>query len=319
MKILTLFIATLVLFNCPHRAQAESTCGLSLSLSNVNLVWSASFATQQLTFTLRKSKGKACNYSVTFSKGTSNPSNYNRYMLSGTNQLNYQLYKENSLTNILKDYPDATTNNDVITGSFSSSQNQTQTLTYYLQIPYNLATQPHLKPPGNYTDSFVVKAFDLTNGGTTTPDSNVTVSVSTSIARNIQLSLVSTGGGFDPNSTTQSLNFGTLTQGATLGFDLRVLSNAGFAVTFSSQNNGVLKLTGSPTSPATTVSYTLTVNGAAKNLSSSQSSPVTVASGSGQTTTSGVANPVAVTIGSVSNKMAGSYSDNITVSVATTE
>ncbi|MBI3557667.1 MAG: spore coat protein U domain-containing protein [Deltaproteobacteria bacterium] len=288
-------------------------CHLGLNVSNVNLVWNTSLPTQQINFTVTKQKTDACDFVVTFSKGGAG--DYNRRMTSGASTLNYQLYKESSLTNILKDAPDVTSANDAITGSFGTGANQSQSLTYFLQIPYNLATSPRLKLAGTYLDSYVVSVFNGTaSSGLSGPDQTAGVSLSTEVPRNVQLSLVCTGAGFDPNSTAQSLDFGTLTENAVRTFDIRILTNAGFSVTFASQNQGVLR----HTSPdvRTTIPYAVTVNSAFQNLTNG---PVVVATGSGQTTTSGTVNPVSITIGSLKDEIAGNYSDNITVTVATTE
>jgi spore coat protein U-like protein len=295
--------------------RSGSQCGLSLSVSNVNLVWSMNLPTQQITFTVRKSRGMPCSYLVTFSRGSA--SNYNsRAMTSGSSTLRYQLYGDSSLTSVLKDYPDFTTHNEVIAGSFGGGPNHSQSLTYYLQIPLNLATTPRLKPSGNYVDTFVMKIFrDQTH--LSSPEDTQSVQLRTLIPKNIELSLVPSGSSFNSGSTMQALNFGTLIAGATRSLDMRVLTNAGYVVTVSSQNNGVLKH--SVPGVTTTIPYQLSVNGVPKNLSSSQSQPVQVASGSGQTTVDGAVNTIDVRIDDVTNKMAGNYSDIITVTAATTE
>lgn len=293
-----------------------SNCDFRLSVSNINLVWNQSLPTQQVTFSVTKRNNPPCDFAVTFSKGGT--SSYERRMRSGNSQLRYQLYKESSLTNILKQDPDVTTSNDVVTGSFDNGSNQTQTLNYYVSIPYNQATEPTLKAPGAYSDSFTLRVYkfagklDLDGA-----DDSANVTITTLMPRIIQLSLVPTGAAFDPNSVSQNLNFGLLTEGATRALDVRVLSNAGYSITLSSQNNSVLRHQSAGVT--TTIPYALTLNGTSKNLSSSASSPVVVAAGNGQTTMSGAANSVAITIGSVDGKVAGSYSDNITVTTATTE
>src|SRR5690349_14335039 len=102
-------LAFLIFGFCTLLPQAQADFGLSLNVSNVNLVWSTSLPTQQLTFTVNKSKNSECDYAITFSKGSA--SDYSsRQMTSGAATLRYQLYKESSLTNILKDYPDYTNN-----------------------------------------------------------------------------------------------------------------------------------------------------------------------------------------------------------------
>lgn len=314
--------AALALLGCAFHApiaQASSSCQLGLSLANVALNWSASLGTQQITFTVTRRNSQACSYVVVFSK-SAGTTDYNRRMTAARGALRYQLYKDAALTNTLKDQPDVTSANDAIVGSFSAGQGLSQTQTFYLQIPYSLATTPSLKPPGLYVDNLVVSVFGGAIGSLVSPDATAHLGVATTVPRDIELSLVPSGGGFDPNSTAQTLDFGTLAQGMARSLDLRVLSNAGYVVTFSSQNNGNLVLSGSGgQDPSTRVPYRVTVNSAAQNLAGSATNPVPVATGWGQTTTSGIVNPVLITIGDVSGKVAGRYSDNITVTVATTE
>lgn len=295
---------------------ALADCGLGLSAANVNLVWTTALGTQQISFSVTKTKNPRCDYFVTFSKGGAT-TYANRRMTFGANVLSYQLYKDSPLTKILKELPDATSTNDVISGSFATGANQAQPQSYHLDIPFNLATTPTLKPSGSYTDVYVLKVYEGEFGTTTSVVASANVTLTTSMPKKVELSLVSTGGAFDPNDTTQAVDFGTLSAGAVRALDMLVRSNAGFSITFSSQNNGVLK----HASPGvtTTVPYTLAVNSVPQNLGSSSAAPVVVATGSGQSTLAGVVNPVQLTIGSVTDKMAGNYFDNITVTAATIE
>ena len=306
---------TLITWVTPVLALAN--CGLTISMPNINVVWNQNYNFQTVTFTVAKTKNKACDYGVTFTKGGA--SDYQRRMIGSSAQLSYQLFKDPSLTQILKDIPDITGPENYFSGSFPMGQNLSQTLTYYFQIPQGLATTPTLKPSGLYSDLFTVNIYEgTTSANFGTPDSVANTTVATTIPKIIDLSLANSGGTFDPAQTSQSLNFGTLTEGQAMGFDLKVRSNAGFNVTFSSQNNGVLKH--SNPNIMDTIAYSLSVNSSIKDLSHSQTTPVTTATGSGQTSLSGVTSPVRVSIGQVgSNRMAGQYSDNITVTATTNE
>src|SRR6266849_5116714 len=68
-------------------------------------------------FTITKSKNGIHQYFVTFSRNSSG--NYNRVLKNGSNQLNYQLYKEAALTTVLEALPDATSS-EVISGTSPS-------------------------------------------------------------------------------------------------------------------------------------------------------------------------------------------------------
>lgn len=88
-------------------------------------------------------------YSIALSAGSSG-NHANRHMLSGANQLIYNLYRDSARTIVWND----TTN--VASGSFSlgpsgDTRTQTATFTVHGRIP---ATQD--VPPGSYSDSIVV-------------------------------------------------------------------------------------------------------------------------------------------------------------------
>jgi hypothetical protein len=307
LEILVLIIATAGFGERP--ALAASSCRLSMNTPNISLIWNQNFNFQAVTFTVSKAKNAACNYAVSFSKGGG--ADYsNRRMTYSSSSLNYQLYQDSALTMVLKDAQDVTSANDYITGSFPTGNNLSQTVTFYVQIPQSTATTPTYKMSGTYADTFTMKLFENPVSTSDTPVSTAGVNITAAVPKIIDVSLGSVGGAFDPAQTT-------LTQGQSLSLGLMVRTNAGFAITFSSQNNGELAHTSS--SITTRVPYSLTVNAVARNLSSSQATPVTVATGSGQTSTSGVTHPVAITIGSTAGTMSGQYSDNITVTAATTE
>jgi hypothetical protein len=240
-------------------------------------------------------------------------------MTQGTATLPYQLYSLSNLsqTNILEEISDATQSTNVISSSYSGSTSQNQN-TYYFDIPYSGATSPALVKSGSYSDSFVVKAYQGTFANPAkNPDDTVTITATAVVPKIIRISLVNTGGSFDQNSTTQNLDFGALSTGASKSIDLKEVTNAGYSVTFSSQNNGVLKH--ATPGISTTVPYTLTVNSTTVNLTSSAASPVEVARGNGQTSLNGSTQTVSVTIGQISNQLAGNYSDIITVTATTIE
>lgn len=290
-------------------------CGLALTASNISITWNLNFNFQSILVTINKTKKPACSFGLGFTKGSAGDYS-TRSLASGGNSLTYQLFGDVGLTQILKDVPDITSSAQVVTGSFSSGANQSQTATYYMQIP---STSP-LKPPGTYQDSFLIHLYEGSNPlNFNNADATASVTLSTIIPRMLEISLVSSGGGFNTVQTSQTINFGTLSPsgGQSLGFDMLIRSNAGYVVSYSSQNDGVMKNTNPAI--ATTVPYTLQVNSATKNLVGSSSIPVSVATGTGQSSLTGTLHNVTVSNGSSESAMAGTYSDIITVTSATTE
>lgn len=295
-------------------AIADKDCGLSVTASSVSIAWNLNYNFQSVTLTVLKSDNKACDFAVGFTRGGA--TDYSRRMTSGANLLAYQLYKDSSLTQILKDSSEAQYPANLLTGSFPKGKNLSQTLTYYVQIPPDSATTPAIRPSGSYQDTFSIRVYNLDNNpsGFDHPDDSKGVTISTSISKIIDISLVSAGAAFDAAGTSYSVNFGSLSTPQSKAFDLRVRTNAGYRIQFSSQNGGALKQ--ASTSSKDSIPYTLTVDSAQQSLGGA---PVTVATGAGQTNPEGVARAVSITTGDATQTLAGQYSDFITVTASTTE
>ncbi|MFN8370541.1 MAG: spore coat protein U domain-containing protein [Bacteriovoracaceae bacterium] len=290
-----------------------AACGLGLTISNVTLPWTNANLSQQVNFTATRTNtsGGCRPFFITMTKGGS--STYSRRLALNSNTLNYNLYKNNSTSFVIKDVLDQTNANEVISASFSGS-NSTRAVSYYVKMPY-IAPPTGMYAGGTYSDTYIVKIFEGNRGNTTIPAYSTSVTVTTIVPKVINISLVDSGAAYDVLDTSQTLNFGTLTTGEQQGFDMRVLTNAGFKVSFSSQNNGNLK----HASYNSLVSYGLKVNNVNINLAGSSTTPVDVATGSGIYYATSAPLPVLVTIGNITDKLAGSYSDYITVTATTTE
>lgn len=312
------FMNTISLFLlCAIAPGAYAACGLTLTASNVSVNWTPSFTYISVPINISKAGPDACDYGVGFTKGGA-ASYPNRRAADGGNIVGYQLYKENAFSNILKDVPDITSANDVVQGGFAGGVNLTQANSYYLRIPYNADVAPALIPSGSFTDTYTISLYEGSDPLSyfTSVDSQ-TVTVTITVPKIIAISLVSSGGGFIEGQTTSNMAMGNLYEGQSSGIDLRVRSNAGFDVTFSSLNNGNLK----HATANSLVPYKFYVNGALLNMSNSLSVPVSGVTRSGQTAMAGLAYPLKVVIGNVSTaaKLAGPHADAITITATTTE
>lgn len=256
----------------------------------------------------RRDDDDNCNYFVTISKG--NSSTFNRFMRSGQDQENYNIFKTPSLQTIVKDLPDANPT-EVITGSFGNNSGSFNFHTFTVFRP-----DQGLLPVGRYRDRVRISIFEGAFGSTTRRSDQRNIRIEHNVQPQVDISLVDSGAPFNRQDVTQTLDFGTLQSGESMQFDMVVQSNAGYEVSMSSQNNGNLQHT---SQQSQRVAYTLAVDGTSRDLSSSQSAPVVVASGSGATSNNGDRKAVQVSIGSINNKLSGRYSDNITVTVTTTE
>jgi len=150
-----------------------------------------------------------------------------------------------------------------------------------------------------------------TLGGTHTSNATQAVSVSITVPALIDLSLVPTGGSFNPAATVATMDFGILSMGEVRSTDLLVRSNASFAVSLQSQNGG--KMTNNITGDTSTVPYTLQFSSAPVALPAG--TPTTVVASAPPTSAGGTRYPIQVTIGDFGMATAGAYQDNITITV----
>lgn len=287
---------------------AWSDChNIDLTVTTPNYSFNSNTA-PSLNLHLDKSGSNGCSWFITVDNGDA-PSYSTRNMDNGSYKIPMQIYSDSGHTKVLKHFPDITSSSDIITGSFGAG-NQNTDVTYYPEmgaVAYDRF--------GTYDDKFKIRVyqgtFDGANDLQSTKDSKFTYTM----AKKIDLSLVDTGAPFNINDTVQPLSFGPLSTGLQRAMDVVLKYNAGYSVKFSSANNGKLK----HQTLADTVNYTMTVSGNPISLTSSNASPVVVASGSGISPALGQRFAVVATIGNVGAVGAGTYSDTITVTVTTTE
>jgi len=300
--------------------EALSGCGkLKISAQNVVISWDEEFTYLQREVLIKRSSSHGnCHFFVTFSKGGAS-SYCKRRMVMGPEKLRYQLYKSVSFTprNILKDFPEARFTRHVLRGKMRNKQSSVRK-EYFIAIPRGPAIEPYLVKSGRYSDIFIVRVFrGIIPIFSSRPHDTESVIITAIVPRIIRIALVGYGAPFDPDDTHETLDFGVLQKGESRTFDIRVVTNAGFSISFASINNG--RLVHFTDGNESEVFYKVKVNGVYKDLSSSQGTPVEVSSGTGETSLEGVRNPVKIKIGSVENKAAGDYSDIITVTAKTIE
>jgi hypothetical protein len=311
-------LLSLVILLLGHSGLAHAACGLTMVANNISINWNLNTDYIAVQLQINKSGPNACDFGLGFSKGGS-ASYLTRQGTDGSKLIRYQLYQDNALSKVLKDFPDITGADDVVQSGFQAGTNMSQTVTYYFQIPPALAQSPTLVGAGTYTDSFTINLYEgSTPTAFNTPVDTKSVSISISVPTMIALSLVSSGGGFQTGATNKNVSFGTLAEGSAQGIDIRVRTNAGFSVSFSSANNG--KLAHTDPAKTSTVPYSFYANGALLNMSASASTPVVGLTGSGQTSLSGLAYPLRMVIGTVgTSALGGPHADVITVTATTTE
>ena len=256
-----------------------------------------------ITVSRKKTDKEDVPFFVTFSINSSG--NLPRNLSSGANILHYQIYDSLSQNNVLSDLPTASIN-EVLSGVFSPDEMEKR-FTYFVVIP---ALQ--IQPPGTYQDSVTLTVHEGTLNSYKSDRSTV-ITIATQVARLVELSIVNRGQPFVPESVTKELNFGGLEEGKSLGFDLRMRSNAGYTVTIESENNGFLKHTS--LNDNSSIPYTFTLGGMLLDLSRG---PITPISKNVITTAEGDPYEGLVTVGTTKGASAGNYRDTITLTVQTT-
>ena len=161
--------------------------------------------------------------------------------------------------------------------------------------------------PGIYTDQLFLAVYQSAAGGPYTkavPDTPLNVAIGV----NSQMTVAVAGGGL---GTT--LDFGNLVEGATRSVHLLAYSNQGFHLTVTSDNAGVMKLSDASRSGGLwDVPYTVSIfRTGYVGLSQKR----TVSLWPTATQKSGLAIPIDVRIGSITNLRAGVYQDVITIAV----
>ena len=254
-----------------------------------------------VNFTITKTEAGNRRYAVTAGPSATTGT-YNRQLRSGVSRLNYQLYTTSARSFVLK-APTSATANEVISGSSNAGVGTAIPLSFTFYIPPN-----QLVLPGTYTDQITVSIY-RSYSDTHAPVNTRTITLTVVVVPAAILSLVPSGSGFS-GSTSQNLNFGTLTPGKSLGCDLLVRKNTGCNISFSSLNGGVMRLIPSPTSDA--VAYSCTVNGSLLNLAT----PAQLSLPAGLSPSQeGNRLPIHITIGDPGNAAAGDYQDQITITV----
>jgi len=249
-----------------------------------------------------------CDFFLTFDYGTASSFN-NRILDYGVFTWPMQISKNSSHTQVLKKFPDISSNNDVLNNSLPSGSNDAQrTLTYWMQVDQT----DTWRKAGNYKDNFTVRLYRGTISSYTFIDSRL-ISANYNAPKKADISVIPTGQPFSVTNTTETLNFGTLSTGDTKSADIRIKTNAGYSLYASSLNNGALK----HLSLNSFISYTANFAGVAASLSGSAAIPKLVKQENGDSPANGFLIPANITIGNTSGAQSGSYSDTITLTIQT--
>jgi len=227
---------------------------------------------------------------------------------SGTRQLEgpggslrYQLYTTAIPDTVWREIPIATPSETL--RNIVNSQNQFQTVNFWTYIPSG-----QFLGAGTYSESLRVSLYEGS------PESAHPRLVSSAIV-NFNARVLATvraridgGGGLSPLQGSRTmLDFGELSAGSSRNFDLVVEANAGYRITLQSMNGGVMR--NERERLAIPVQYTLTIDGAAVQLGAVAELHATGSGGAQR-------HRGTVTLGLVEKLLAGTYRDEILVTIS---
>ncbi|MEK2643851.1 spore coat protein U domain-containing protein [Bdellovibrio sp. BCCA] len=304
------FAFVLLLILVKQTSMAAECTNMQFQTAQTNIDFTTSLTVQPTITVKANTHPGPCDFFITFDYGTSTSAT-GRSLKAGSSQWPFQLYKNSSATQILKRFPNVSSNSDVVTGYLADGSSDRQVNVSYWAILNT--TNPWLRF-GNYTETITANLYRGTISSYTFVESR-SISFNYNAPKRVDISLVATGAAFNINDTTETMNFGTISSGASRSADVIVKYNAGYTLYASSANNGRLK----HQTQNQYIPYSITFRGTSVNLNTSSSSPVQVFREFGTSPASGLVIPVTATIGTVSVSQTGTYQDTITLTVQSSE
>lgn len=283
-----------------------ASCDINLTNSSFDIVLKQNDDKENLQILLDISNGQNCDLFYTFEKGDTG--SYIRSAKSPSDEINYSLTSDSKGNNFIMNFSDL---NDSNIPSLKNSEK----ISFWFIVQNMAADEP--PDSGDYVDSFRLNIYDGKKVNDAVLLKSFPITIRIHVISKLELSLVETGGSFDPNDTTQTLDFGELETGEELSFDLLIKGNARFDLTLFSQNAGTLKHISSNSA----INYDVDINADGQSLGkSSLSTPRTIESANR-------ASPkdkkkirrfmLKIQIKDVEDKQSGSYSDTVTITAIT--
>ncbi len=296
-----------------------SACTLTITNFTTPLNFTSNQVPGGQTFRVKRNANtEVCSYFVGFSKGLE--STYSRMMQKESiYKIDYNLRATNNTSNpVLKDYPDTTSATEVFTGSFSNGGSTTTTFTYYA-VSESWSITNNLRF-GLHEDTVNMNVYEsaFPPVGAVTPEFTVPMKYQYTVPKNTVMSLLNVGQNYtDPVVTSKTLAFGTITTGESLSFDLVMVYNAGYSISFNSLQGQRLK----HSSQNSYVPYTVTMTGVTSFPALAAGSTVVVTSGSGVSPSAplGDRRTTTITLGNAASGFPGAYAETITITMTATE
>lgn len=267
----------------------------------------------------RANRRTYCDYFIVINKGVSySDGTYNRKLRNQTTGANFiDLAIKNAASVDIFDLPEASYTQNSIAGTFDATGTRTKVVQYGLRM----GVVPPASPVGVYSNVFTAHLYSKITSGSN-PDTSFVLRGSASlgayytISTSANVSLVDQGSPYNPTDTSQSLNFGNLSLNQTIRFDMWIASNTSYSFSLGSASGGRLMRNGTETATNQTVSYSILLGSnawiPATTISTLPYNSPLINTGNG----SPKLYPVTVRIdGDPSQKMSGTYSDAITITI----
>lgn len=242
------WVLSLVLLLLCSESQAREACGFSLALSNLFVEWQREGIETKEVFQIKLEESEhtqhdpACNnYFLTFGYGSGGSVGGGRRMSHSQGlpySVKYNLYRRQNGHDILLDRPEVSSLDQTVFGQIEVDHHTLESA-YFLRFESEARTG-RVVHSGFYSDQIEVRLYSGGLESALLEDSRV-LSIELFVEKQIELSLVDVGGGFDRYDTGQVLDFGELNEGKQVQCDVVVISNSGYGIELSSQHGGRLK------------------------------------------------------------------------------
>jgi len=315
LKIKFILIALITIFN--FYSKSSHACeDFSFNLSNITFTLAENSGAYRADLNVsRRSQEGECPFYIRIINAE-NPLNVYGSARSPQGEIKYSISRDPSphTQSVLNSSADWGNKKQFIEGTIGKTSINFPLYFHVLTEGMNQEVIPH----GFYQDTFLVQVYDGKRSETPkTPFLVRKVSVKIFVPSAIRISLVSAGSPFQPHDTNELLDFDMLQKGKFKEMDLWVKSNTGYSVYLSSENDGSLKMSKNLRSEK--INYDFFVDSIRKPLTGSAHHWVLVAKRSQGTPPGGRSHRFRFQIGDVVNKLAGEYSDFITVTVVCSE
>lgn len=263
------------------------------------------------TFEVR-SKNSSGDYFITFSPGISN--NFSqRKLLSGSDEMYYNIYNNSSEKTILKDLSANPSGGEILSGNITAEELNNSNSWVYKEHSYTVIIDRDQFPPaGLYEDSSVEITLYEGTPGSARKIASDTLNISVTMDSYLEMSLVQEGARLDTADPDYTIDFSVLEAGETNEADLVVRSNSNYGVTVRSDHGGVLAI--HDENDTSVVPYVLKVNGRDQTLTAGAFEPFP--STAGPTSVDGETYDLSVEIQDYGMATEGTYSDILTFTVS---